>query len=138
MIRNSVALEKDLEQVSFIKMRIQGIWGCPDQDQEVGAKHINESQMFQITFRKLVELQMKTQGNLLNQKTFQSLNILTIQLSVLTKPMRTILMKELILSRRLYQTYYSIEWLWLIVNFEQYELLNFDVIYKLSLLIIFV
>ena len=55
MIRNSVALEKDLEQVNFIKMRIQGIWGCPDQDQEVGAKHINETQMFQMTFREPVE-----------------------------------------------------------------------------------
>ena len=40
MFRNCVALE-DVEQVNFIKMRIQGIWDCPDQDQEVGAKHIN-------------------------------------------------------------------------------------------------
>ena len=38
-----IALEKDPEQVNFIKMRIQGIWDCPDQDQEVGAKHINET-----------------------------------------------------------------------------------------------
>ena len=50
MIWNFVAL-KDPEQVNFIKMRMQGIWGCPDQDQEVGAKHINETQMFQMTFR---------------------------------------------------------------------------------------
>ena len=49
MFRNSVALEKDPEQVNFIKMRIQGIWDCPDQDQEVGAKHINEIEMFQMT-----------------------------------------------------------------------------------------
>ena len=51
MFRNSVALEKDPEQVNFIKMRIQGIWDCPDQDQEVGAKHINETEMLQITSR---------------------------------------------------------------------------------------
>ena len=30
-------------------MRIQGIWDCPDQDQEVGAKHVNETEMFQMT-----------------------------------------------------------------------------------------
>ena len=55
MFRNSVALEKDPEQVNFIKMRIQGIWDCPDQDQEVGAKHINETEMFQMTSRELME-----------------------------------------------------------------------------------
>ena len=55
MFRNSVALEKDPEQVNFIKMRIQGIWDCPDQDQEVGAKHINETEMFQMTSREPME-----------------------------------------------------------------------------------
>ena len=45
MFRNSVALEKDSEQVNLIKMRIQGIWDCPDQEQEVGAKHINETEI---------------------------------------------------------------------------------------------
>ena len=55
LFRNSVALEKDLEQVNFIKMRIQGIWDCPDQDQEVGAKHINETEMFQMTSREPME-----------------------------------------------------------------------------------
>ena len=49
MFRNYVALEKDPEQVNFIKMRIQGIWDCPNQDQEVGTKHINETKMFQMT-----------------------------------------------------------------------------------------
>ena len=49
MFRNSVPLEKDPEQVNFIKIRIQGIWDCPDQDQEVGAKHVNETEMFQMT-----------------------------------------------------------------------------------------
>ena len=55
MFRNCVALEKDPSQVNFIKMRIQGIWDCPDQDQEVGAKHINETEMFQLTSRELME-----------------------------------------------------------------------------------
>ena len=49
MFRNCVALEKDFEQVNFIKMRIQGIWDYPDQDQEVRAKHINETEGFQMT-----------------------------------------------------------------------------------------
>ena len=44
MFRNCVALEKDLEQVKYIKMRIQWIWDCPDQDQGVEAKHINETE----------------------------------------------------------------------------------------------
>ena len=55
LFRNSVALEKDPEQVNFIKMRIQGIWDCPDQDQEVGAKHINETEMFQMASREPME-----------------------------------------------------------------------------------
>ena len=36
-------------------MRIQGIWDCPDQDQEVGAKHINETETFQMTSREPME-----------------------------------------------------------------------------------
>ena len=36
-------------------MRIQGIWDCPDLDQEVRAKHINEIEMFQMTSRELME-----------------------------------------------------------------------------------
>jgi hypothetical protein len=55
MFRNCVALEKDPEQVNYIKMRIQGIWDCPDQDQEVGAKHINETERFQMTSREPME-----------------------------------------------------------------------------------
>ena len=46
MFQNCVALEKDPTKVNFIKMRITGILDCPDQDQEVGAKHINEKEMF--------------------------------------------------------------------------------------------
>ena len=55
MFRNYVVLEKDLEQVNFIKIRIQGIWNCPNQDQEVGAKHINETKMFQMSCREPME-----------------------------------------------------------------------------------
>ena len=55
MFRNFVALEKDPDQVNFIKMRIQAIWDCSDQDQEVGAKHINETEMFQMTSREPME-----------------------------------------------------------------------------------
>ena len=55
MFRNFVALEKDPEQVNFIKMRIQGIWDCRDQDQEVREKHINEIEMFQMTSREPME-----------------------------------------------------------------------------------
>ena len=55
MFLNSFALEKDPEQVNFIKMRIQGIWDCPDLDQEVRAKHINEIEMFQMTSREPME-----------------------------------------------------------------------------------
>ena len=36
-------------------MRITGIWDCPNQDQEVGAKHINETEMFQMTSREPME-----------------------------------------------------------------------------------
>ena len=36
-------------------MRISGIWDCLDQDQEVGAKHINETEMFQMTSREPME-----------------------------------------------------------------------------------
>ena len=47
-------MEKDPEQVNFIKMRIY-LWDCPDQDQEVGAKHIKETEMFQMTSREPME-----------------------------------------------------------------------------------
>ena len=40
LFRNTIALEKDEEQVSFINMRIKALWECPDQDEEVSAKHI--------------------------------------------------------------------------------------------------
>ena len=66
MFWNYVALEKDPEQVNFIKINIQGIWDCPDQDQEVGAKHINEIEMFQLTSREPMEPIDEDGGNLVN------------------------------------------------------------------------
>ena len=47
LFRNTVALEKDEEQVCFINMRIKALWECPDQDEEVGAKHIADTEWFQ-------------------------------------------------------------------------------------------
>ena len=44
---NTVALEKDEEQVCFINMRIKALWECPDQDEEVGAKHIANTERIQ-------------------------------------------------------------------------------------------
>ena len=55
MFRNYVVLEKDPEQGNFIKMRMQGMWDCLLQDQEVGAKHINETERFQMTSTKPME-----------------------------------------------------------------------------------
>ena len=52
---NYVALEKDPSPVNFIKMRIQGIWDCLDQDQEFGTNHINETKMFELTSREPME-----------------------------------------------------------------------------------
>ena len=48
-------MEKDPSQVNFIKMRIQGIWDCPDQDQEVRVKHINKTEMFRMTSQEPME-----------------------------------------------------------------------------------
>ena len=48
LFRNSAALEKDEEQVSFLNIRIKALWECLDQDEEVGAKHIHaDSEHFQ-------------------------------------------------------------------------------------------
>ena len=44
---NTVALEKDEEQVCFINMRIKALWECPDQDEDEGAKHIADTERFQ-------------------------------------------------------------------------------------------
>ena len=51
MFPNCISLEKDEGQVSFIKMRINGIWECPDIDQEVGAKHVNDTKRYQCASR---------------------------------------------------------------------------------------
>ena len=68
MFKNCVALENDLEQVNFIKMRIQGIWDYPDQDQEVGIKHINKTEMFQMTSREPMEFIDEEAGDLVHLK----------------------------------------------------------------------
>ena len=47
LFRNSVALEKDEEQVSFINMRIKALQECLDQDEEIGAKNIADTERFQ-------------------------------------------------------------------------------------------
>ena len=57
---------RTLSKFNFIKMRIQGIWDCPDQDQEVTAKPINETQMFQITSREPMEPIDEEAGDLAN------------------------------------------------------------------------
>ena len=44
----NMRLEDVEKQLSFIKVRIQGIWDCLDQDKENGAKHINENEMLQM------------------------------------------------------------------------------------------
>ena len=51
LFRNTVALEKDEEQVCFINMRIKALWECPDQDEEVGAKHVADTERFQAASR---------------------------------------------------------------------------------------
>ena len=45
-------------------MNIQGIWDCPNQDQEVGAKHINDTKMFQMTSKEPMELIDEEVGDL--------------------------------------------------------------------------
>ena len=54
LFRNSVALEKDEEQVSFINMWIKALWECLDQDEEVGAKHIAKGERFQAASREII------------------------------------------------------------------------------------
>ena len=44
----------------------QGIWDCPDQDQEIWAKHIIETEMFQMTSKEPMELIDEERGNLLD------------------------------------------------------------------------
>ena len=48
LFRNTVALEKDEEQVCFINMRIKALWECPNKDEGLGAKHIADTERFQI------------------------------------------------------------------------------------------
>ena len=53
LFRNTVALDKDEEQVCFINMRIKALWECPDQDEDEGAKHIADTERFQTSSREL-------------------------------------------------------------------------------------
>ena len=48
LFRNIVALEKDEEQVCFINMWTKALWECPDQDEEVRAKHVADTERFQV------------------------------------------------------------------------------------------
>ena len=54
LFRNTLALEKDKEEVCFINMRIKALWECPDQDEVVGAKHIADTERFQATSRERI------------------------------------------------------------------------------------
>ena len=62
---NTVPLEKDEEQVSFINMRIKALWECPDQDEKVGAKHIAEGEWFQEASREPIPPLAGEQGGLI-------------------------------------------------------------------------
>ena len=73
VVCNSVALEKDEEQVSFINMRIKALWECPDQDEEVGAKHIAEGERFQAASLEPIPPLAGEQGELLEDPNVASL-----------------------------------------------------------------
>ena len=49
LFRNTLALEKDKEEVCFINMRIKALWEYPYQEEEVGANHIADTERFQAT-----------------------------------------------------------------------------------------
>ena len=51
LFQNTIALEKDDEQVSFINMRIKALWECLNQDEEFSAKHIADTERFQAASR---------------------------------------------------------------------------------------
>ena len=53
---NTVALEKDKEQVVFINMRIKALSECLDQDEKVGAKDIVDTERFQSAPREPIPL----------------------------------------------------------------------------------
>ena len=42
------------EQVNFINKRIKALWECPDQDEEVGTKHVPNTERFQTASREPV------------------------------------------------------------------------------------
>ena len=64
--RNTVALEKDDEQVKFINMRIKSLWECPDQDEEDGTKHVPDTERFQTASREPVPPLANEPGELID------------------------------------------------------------------------
>ena len=65
LFRNTVALEKDEDQVIFINMRIKALWECLDQDEEVGAKHIADTERFQPASREPIPPLAREPGELI-------------------------------------------------------------------------
>ena len=51
LFRKTIALETDDEQLSFINLRIKALWECPDQAEEVEAKHIADTERFEAASR---------------------------------------------------------------------------------------
>ena len=51
LFQNTIALEKDEEQVCFINVWIEALSECPDQDKVVGAKHIVDMEWFEVVSR---------------------------------------------------------------------------------------
>ena len=49
--RNALALENDKEQVCFTNMLIKALQECPDQEEEIGEKHIFDTEQFQAASR---------------------------------------------------------------------------------------
>ena len=103
MFRNSVTLEKNPEQINFIKMRIHGIWDCPKQDQEVGAKHINEIEMFQMTSQEPMEPIGEEVGDLGNLEDVSKFKH-TQETTDHTDEEKGVQIKELVLKSLAYRT----------------------------------
>ena len=60
-----MALEKDEEQVSFINMRITTVWESHDEDDEVGAKHVVDTEHFQTAYHELIPLLVGEPGEII-------------------------------------------------------------------------
>ena len=80
-------------------MRIQGIWNCPDEDQEVGAKHINEPKKpIDEDARDLVDLEDVSDTEHTNESTEHT-----------DEANEDNPIEELLLKRLVYWTYYWIK-----------------------------